>query len=187
MLLKAQREHEERKLRYIGQFFGNIAFDRYCSAAQSNCLLNLIARLTYQQLVMIRTFRPLDLHEVRITRWPGEEELTSWEQDLMSKRKTAQRQLRSGLPPRMRSGGVTLDWYAAYGALFELFTLSLVAHIQENGLPNRPPSSITEIDFASTSSTVICEQLHRLCGLESIPIEDVEELKHVLAYTRLRL
>lgn len=182
VLLKAQREHEEKKLRYLGQFYANVAFDRYCSVEQANYLLSLLNRLTYQQLVMIRTFRPLDLHEVRVTRMPGED-LEDWERELISRREEEQHALREGLLPRMLSGGITSNRAAAYAALMELFQLNLVSHEQENGLQGAPPLQIRDIDFSSTYSTTVGERIHRLCGLEAIPLEDVSELKHILDYT----
>jgi len=181
VLLKSQREHEERKLRFLGQFYANVAFDPSCSPQQANYLLNLLDRITYQQLVMIRTFRPLDLREVRVTCSPGEG-LSKWEKELIKHREEEQRVLRDGLLPTMQSGAITSDRYSAYAALLELFQLSIVAHEQENGLHRDAPQSMTQIDFSSTYSTPLGERIHRLCGLESVPAEDVNELKKILDY-----
>lgn len=183
VLLKAQREHEEKKLRYIGQFFANVAFDRYCSAEQANYLLTLLERLTYQQLVMIRTFRPLDLSEVRVSR-RSDEDLMQWEKDLIKRRKDEQSLLRDGLRETMRSGTISSDRYVAYAALFELFRLGIVAHKNhDTGLEDEPPQYMIRINFASTFSTAVGELIHSFCGLETIPIEDVMDLKNILDYT----
>jgi hypothetical protein len=64
----------------------------------------------------------------------------------------------------------------------ELFQLSIVAHEKDNGLQRDAPEHMTRIDFSSTYSTPLGERIHALCGLESVPVEDVNELKKILDY-----
>jgi hypothetical protein len=53
VLLTAQREHEEKKLKYIGNIFANVAFMPEVSAAQANWLLQRARELTYRQLCIL--------------------------------------------------------------------------------------------------------------------------------------
>ena len=56
VLLQAKGDHEERKARFYGKFFSNIAFDSGCSRAEANHFLHLLDRLTYTQLVILSLF-----------------------------------------------------------------------------------------------------------------------------------
>jgi hypothetical protein len=53
VLLAAQREHEEKKLRFLGNILGNVAFMPEVSAAQANWLLQKAQELTYRQMCII--------------------------------------------------------------------------------------------------------------------------------------
>ncbi|WP_292370863.1 DUF456 domain-containing protein [Methanoregula sp. UBA64] len=52
-LLAAKNEHEEKKLRYYGNFIGNIAFDSEVDRYQANFLLRIAGRLTYRQMCIL--------------------------------------------------------------------------------------------------------------------------------------
>lgn len=56
VLLRAKGDHEERKARFYGKFFSNIAFDSGCSRSEANYFLHLLDRLTYSQLVIVSLF-----------------------------------------------------------------------------------------------------------------------------------
>lgn len=53
VLLKAKGDHEERKARYYGKFFSNVAFEQSCSRSEANYYLHLLDRLTYSQLMIL--------------------------------------------------------------------------------------------------------------------------------------
>lgn len=53
VLLKAKNEHEEKKVRFLGNAFANIAFTPGFSAAEANYLLHSIENMTYRQLVIL--------------------------------------------------------------------------------------------------------------------------------------
>jgi hypothetical protein len=59
-LLAAQREHEERKLRYYGNMVANIAFHPEVSRSQANQLIRQVERMTYQQLCLLALFVRID-------------------------------------------------------------------------------------------------------------------------------
>lgn len=56
VLLKAKSDHEERKGRFYGVMFSNVAFDATCSKAEANYLLYLMDSLTFLQLTLISLF-----------------------------------------------------------------------------------------------------------------------------------
>ena len=55
-LLAAQREHQERKLRFFGNLMANIAFHSEIDRAQANHLIKLAEDLSYRQLCLLALF-----------------------------------------------------------------------------------------------------------------------------------
>lgn len=53
VLLKARDEYEEKKLDYIGRFYGNLVFTSNISAPVASFLLKTLERLTYRQMSML--------------------------------------------------------------------------------------------------------------------------------------
>lgn len=53
VILAAQREPEELKLRYLGNLLGNIAFDRDIDRAKAHVLVRVAERLSYRQLIYL--------------------------------------------------------------------------------------------------------------------------------------
>lgn len=58
MLLAAQREHEEKKLRYYGNLLANIAFLPDVDNAQANLLIKLGESISYRQICILALFAP---------------------------------------------------------------------------------------------------------------------------------
>jgi hypothetical protein len=54
VLLKAQREAEERKVPYMGRLLANIAFEPAISPAMAHQLIKIAEQLTYRQLCLLR-------------------------------------------------------------------------------------------------------------------------------------
>lgn len=52
-LHKCMSEHEERKLKYIGNIYANVAFMPQVSAYNANWLLQMVSGLTYRQLCIL--------------------------------------------------------------------------------------------------------------------------------------
>ena len=52
-LLKSKTAYEEKKIKHIGIFLGNVAFSPELSAERANYYLNLVERLTYRQLKLL--------------------------------------------------------------------------------------------------------------------------------------
>jgi len=58
VLLASQQEHEEKKLKYVGNLLANIAFHPEIDRAQANLLVRLAERLSYRQLCLLFLFAP---------------------------------------------------------------------------------------------------------------------------------
>ncbi len=57
VLLAAQREHEEKKVRFCGYLFANITFTPSVDRAQANNLIRLAEALSYRQLCLLHLFQ----------------------------------------------------------------------------------------------------------------------------------
>lgn len=56
VLIAAQREHEERKLKYFGNLIANIAYDKNISRSYANILIKMAEKLSYRQLCLLFVF-----------------------------------------------------------------------------------------------------------------------------------
>jgi hypothetical protein len=52
-LIQSKTSYEERKIRYIGAFISNVAFNQNISSDRANYFLKLVDRLTYRQLQLL--------------------------------------------------------------------------------------------------------------------------------------
>ena len=69
VLLKAKGDHEERKARFYGLLFANVAFDANCSRSEANYLLHVMDGLTFLQLALVSLFSDTD----RFPKLPSED------------------------------------------------------------------------------------------------------------------
>jgi hypothetical protein len=70
ILIAAQREHQEKKLRFLGNLVANIAFHPEYDRAHTNRLIKVAEELTFQQLCILSLAGSED--HLRLA--PGEEE-----------------------------------------------------------------------------------------------------------------
>ncbi len=56
VLLAAQREHEEKKLRFLGSLLGNVPFRPDIDRYQANHLIRLVSALSYRQVLVLAAF-----------------------------------------------------------------------------------------------------------------------------------
>ncbi len=56
VLIAAQREHQEKKLKYLGYLYANIAYNQTISRNNANTLLKIADSLTYQQICLLKVF-----------------------------------------------------------------------------------------------------------------------------------
>jgi hypothetical protein len=52
-ILAAQREYQEKKLKYYGNLVANISFDPACDKAQANHLIRIVQELSWRQICII--------------------------------------------------------------------------------------------------------------------------------------
>ncbi|MEX2622954.1 MAG: hypothetical protein WD651_04450 [Acidimicrobiia bacterium] len=55
-LLAAQREPQEKKLKYLGRLLGNLAFEESIDRSQANLLIRMAEQLSYRQLLLLQLF-----------------------------------------------------------------------------------------------------------------------------------
>lgn len=56
ILFSAQKEHEEKKLKYYGYLFANMAFDRFITREDANQFVYIAENLSYRHLKLLRLF-----------------------------------------------------------------------------------------------------------------------------------
>jgi hypothetical protein len=71
VIFSAQREHEEKKLKYYGNLVANIAFDPTISSSQANQLIKISSELTYRQLCILRVIALNQSLHLRSTDYRG--------------------------------------------------------------------------------------------------------------------
>lgn len=57
IILSAQREHEEKKMKFLGNLIANIPFDCTINRSKANFLIKIMEKLTYNQLCIIAIFK----------------------------------------------------------------------------------------------------------------------------------
>jgi hypothetical protein len=71
VLLAVQREHEEKKLPFIGNLMANICFDRSIDKAQINLLIKLSEIISYRQLCILSIFAQHELFDLKKESYRG--------------------------------------------------------------------------------------------------------------------
>jgi hypothetical protein len=69
VLLKSQRETEEKKIPYTAKFLSAVAFDKNISAAYAHQLIKTVEKLTYRQLCLLRLFATKGHFQLRDTNY----------------------------------------------------------------------------------------------------------------------
>ena len=72
LLVKSQREAEERKIKFIGNMMCNIAFDKEISAEMAHQLSKLAEALTYRQLCLLKLGVDKSAYGLRTNDYRGE-------------------------------------------------------------------------------------------------------------------
>lgn len=75
-LVAAQREHEEKKVQFIGYLVGNLPFSPEIDRATANYLLSLSERLSYRQLTLLRLFADPSAYDLRSSDYRSAQNLT---------------------------------------------------------------------------------------------------------------
>ncbi len=72
VLIAAQREHEERKLKYMACLLGNFVFYEDVDLRQANYLVRLLSDLSWTQLRLLAIFSRSDIEGLRSTSYMGD-------------------------------------------------------------------------------------------------------------------
>jgi len=65
-LLAAQREPQEKKLRFYGNLVANIAFDPTVSREQANLMIKIADQLSYRQLCLLTLFAETETYSAQL-------------------------------------------------------------------------------------------------------------------------
>lgn len=133
ILLNAQREYQEKKIRFHGNLLANIAFHPEVTKEQANYMIRLAEKLSYRQLCIIALFGHSESHNLRDKSWRGaREDISSEKAALLQEifELYSQGLLNGGgeallgvgdiVPNKMRIQGITASLYN----LMELWSIS---------------------------------------------------------------
>jgi hypothetical protein len=65
VILAAQREHEEKKLPFLGNLFANIAFDLSIDKSQANLMIKLAKDISFRQMCLLNIFSHTNRYDLR--------------------------------------------------------------------------------------------------------------------------
>lgn len=74
IMLAAQREHEEKKLKYYGNLIANVAFQPEVTKEQANLLIKLSEGLTYRQLCILSLVASKNSYHLRAENLAGKDD-----------------------------------------------------------------------------------------------------------------
>lgn len=88
IIMSAQREHEEKKIKYLGNMMANLAFDENIDKDQANFYLEISKGLTFRQLCLIRLISKIRgnfyYKEIRKENYRKEKDFNSIEVSLLT-------------------------------------------------------------------------------------------------------
>ena len=149
VLQKSKNEHEEKKIKYLGILYANIAFIPNISIGESNLLVHLIGELTYRQLCLISFFSRREEQGVTTLRAENYHQVPD---------------------------GFTFETFTLLQEIFQLSNRGLIAHSPSGtqgyivllGWSSVVPDQMVVTPFG--------ERLSVLAGLSEIPWEELEGL-----------
>lgn len=159
VLLRASDTYQERKAKYLGYLYANVAFDSTASPAEANFLLSVADRLTYRGFVLLALF---DL---------------GWTNEIAR----AEHKRPADVRPGETANADLL------GEMNDLGNYGLLGLRQKEGFVATYQSVLdggdfTRLPLTQIRQTAVGERLYELLGLENIPSSDirevVEELRH---------
>ena len=125
VILKVQREPEEKKIPYMGYLFSSIVFDAEVSAQLAHQLAKVAEQLTYRQLCILKLAFVKDRYSLRGRDYQGEKNITRdvypalYNKEFINFRSQMDYGMANLVPSRMTLQGIGED-------LFNLMKLSLI-------------------------------------------------------------
>jgi hypothetical protein len=145
-LLAAKNTHEERKTRYLGRLYSNVAFDETCTEEEANYSIHVADSLTFAQFVLLRLFSEgQSAHNLRATAYGS-------------------------------GAQVHYATISALQSIHELCDLNLVVMQRPNESHHTIVMGVNIICPQHLKLAVSGRRLHDLLGLSAIPQEDLEEV-----------
>ena len=145
VLLKAKNEHEEKKIRIIGNIFANVAFVQAFSINEANHLLKIAENLTYRQFCVLALFerkKELNLTNLRKEDYRG-------------------------------IGKITFDTYSLLEEIYELIRMGLVFCQNEKGDGNEFLLGGVDIKPDRLYLGEIGKRYYQMMGLVDVHTDDL--------------
>lgn len=159
VLLAAQQEHEEKKVKFIGNLYANIAYSPSVDRAYANALIYMAETLTWRQLCLLHLFQN---DPTPFVRGRGRFDLF-------------------GVPSQ--SGGIT----AIFHEIFDLDLRGLISmHEIDPRFSYDPNLLARNVSFHQVAKPrTVGEELYRLMDLGEISEDDLEPIRQILPQYRL--
>ena len=159
VLLAAQQEHEEKKVRFIGNLYANIAYSPSVDRAYANALIQMAETLTWRQLCLLHL---VENDPTPFVRGRGRFDLF-------------------GVPSQ--SGGGT----AIFHEIYDLDLRGIISMHEIDPRFSHAPDLITSsVTFGQVAKPrSIGEELYRLMDLGEISDDDLEPIRQILPQYRL--
>ena len=146
VLLKSKNAHEEKKARYLGNLFGNIAFTEEADIGLANFALSLTERMTYRQMCSLWLF------EMQTT---------------INAQFPLKRSDYGG------AGAIPLATDSLLHEIFDLYQIGLIFRKGEDGANALAMLGFYDIAPADIRTNQLGHALTVLLGLDDIPKEDI--------------
>ncbi len=159
VLLKSKNEHEEKKVKLLGNFFANLAFSPGVGVAEANHLLRLAESLTYRQICALALFT--------------------------LKAKGSNVKLRD-CSYREQSGNISFETLSLLQEIQDLYTRGLVGCKAKSGSGYEALLGWADVCPERMGPTPLGERLIRLLGVADIPLEDIDKVAFCIAPSSIK-
>lgn len=146
LLIKAKDEYEEKKIKFLGNLYGNIAFKSGISKQTCNQLINIAGSLTYRQYCILAMIKNIDKYELT-------------QDDYRRKRAFFSTETQYFLQE-----------------IFDLYSINLICCVQKNSPDTEVFLGLTDIAPGRLRLQWIGETLYSLLGLNEIDEKEILNL-----------
>ncbi len=165
VIIASQQEHEEKKLRFYGRLFANIAFAKEISKEQANHILRLGQEISYRQMCLLNLVQNKEYFQLRKDDYIPKDGSGEYLRDENKKIH----------PPKMSSEEIYL--------LSEINNLRIkrILSFEEQLILGKNIGSLEYIKPDTLELEPIGKELYKLMDLHEIPEEDVNKIAQLLS------
>lgn len=165
VVIASQQEHEEKKLKFYGRLFANIAFTEEISKEQANRILRLGREMSYGQMCLLNLVQNKEYFQLRKDDYIPKDESGEYLKDKNNKI----------YPPKMSSGEIYL--------LSEIYDLH-IDRILNFEAPLIFGKTIGDLEYIKPDTLELepmGKELYKLMDLHEIPEEDIAHIAQLLS------